>query len=235
MKYEHFEDIYQRACERKGGEDALEVLLSTPLTTQQLASIPDDRYLAQFTKSIFQSGFVWRVIHNKWPAFEEVFWEFDISKLLLMPEDMLERKAQDPRIVRNFTKVKTVPANALMMRSVQLKHGTFAQFIADWPSDDIVSLWLYLKRHGQRLGGNTGPYALRQLGKDTFILSRDVESYLRAHGIIEGGLYSKRSLQAAQDAFNHWHQQSGLSMTELSQIVAYGVGDNNVQAEFIED
>jgi len=44
-----------------------------------------------------------------------------------------------------------------------------------------------LKKHGQRLGGNTGPYALRLLGKDTFILSSDVEGYLRA----------KKSLMAA--------------------------------------
>ncbi len=156
MKYESFDAIYHRAAERKGGESALEMLLPGPLTNTQLASISDDRFLAQFTKSIFQSGFVWRVIHNKWPDFEEVFWEFDIEKLLLMPADMLERKSQDTRIVRNFTKVKTVPANAQMIRNVQKEHGSFAQFIADWPEEDIVGLWLYLKKHGERLGGTQG-------------------------------------------------------------------------------
>ncbi|MCK6264460.1 DNA-3-methyladenine glycosylase I [Vibrio sp. ZSDE26] len=230
MKYESFDDIYYRACQRKGGEAALESLLEEPLSRTQLAAITDDRFLAQFTKSIFQSGFVWRVIHNKWPAFEEVFWEFNIEKLLLMPNDMLERKSQDQRIVRNFTKVKTVIANAQMIRNIQIEHGSFAQFIANWPEDDIIGLWLYLKKHGQRLGGNTGPYALRQLGKDTFILSRDIESYLRAHNIIEGGLYSKRSLEAIQQAFNHWQSESGRSLSELSRLVAFGVGENTVQA-----
>ncbi len=230
MNYEPFDDIYHRAAERKGGETALEMLLPGPLTNTQLANISDDRFLAQFTKSIFQSGFVWRVIHNKWPDFEEVFWEFDIEKLLLMPADMLERKSQDTRIVRNFTKVKTVLANAQMIRNVQKEHGSFAQFIADWPEEDIVGLWLYLKKHGERLGGNTGPYALRQLGKDTFILSRDIESYLRANNIIEGGLYTKRSLEAIQRAFNHWQAESGRSLTELSRLIAYGVGENTVQA-----
>ncbi|MGC9403288.1 DNA-3-methyladenine glycosylase I [Vibrio genomosp. F10] len=230
MKYESFNDIYDRACQRKGGEEALESLLEEPLSRAQLASISDDRFLAQFTRSIFQSGFVWRVIHNKWPSFEEVFWEFNIEKLLLMPNDMLERKSQDKRIVRNFTKVKTVIANAQMIRNVQLEHGSFARFIANWPEDDIVGLWLYLKKHGQRLGGNTGPYALRQLGKDTFILSRDIESYLRAQNIIEGGLYSKRSLDAIQLAFNHWQSESGRSLGELSRLIAFGVGENTVQA-----
>jgi 3-methyladenine DNA glycosylase Tag len=146
-----------------------------------------------------------------------------------MPDDMLERKAQDPKIVRNFNKVKTIPANAMMMRSVQLEHGSFAEFIANWPEDEIVELWLYLKKHGQRLGGNTGPYALRQLGKDTFVLSSDVESYLRAHSIIEGGLYSLKSLRAAQHAFNHWHIESGRTLSDISRIIAFGVGDNVVQ------
>ncbi|GIS02352.1 MAG: hypothetical protein CM15mP103_09030 [Gammaproteobacteria bacterium] len=49
---------------------------------------------------------MWRVVDKKWPQFEEVFWEFDVERLLMMPDDMLERKARDPAIIRNFSKVK---------------------------------------------------------------------------------------------------------------------------------
>ena len=115
-----------------------------------------------------------------------------------------------------------------MIHEVAEKHGSFSQFIADWPTDNIIGLWAYLKKHGARLGGNTGPYALRALGKDTFLLSRDVEAYLRAHELIDGGLQTKKSLQAAQDFFNELQQQSGYSLQALSQLVAYGVGDNRV-------
>jgi len=57
---------------------------------------------------------------------------------------------------------------------------------------------------------------------------RDLENYLRAHKIIDGGLQTKKSLNAAQAFFNEMQKQSGLSMQELSLIVAYGVGDNRV-------
>jgi hypothetical protein len=57
---------------------------------------------------------------------------------------------------------------------------------------------------------------------------RDLENYLRAHKIIDGGLQTKKSLNAAQAFFNEMQEQSGLSMQELSLIVAYGVGDNRV-------
>jgi hypothetical protein len=49
-------------------------------------------------------------------------------------------------------------------------NDSFAEFIAAWPSNDMIGLWDYLKKKGQRLGGNTGPYALRAIGKNTFYL-----------------------------------------------------------------
>ncbi|MBB1433855.1 DNA-3-methyladenine glycosylase I [Pseudoalteromonas sp. SG43-6] len=225
---EKFQDIYQRAAQRKGSEVMLQHLLVAPQNAKQLTALPDDAWLEEFTRKIFQSGFYWSVINNKWPGFREVFWDFSVAKLLMMPPDMLEQKATDERIVRNFKKVQTIPENAYMIHEVASEHGSFSQFIADWPSDDIIGLWGYLKKHGARLGGNTGPYALRTLGKDTFLLSRDVESYLRAHKIIDGGLQTKKSLTSAQHFFNELQQQSGLSLQELSLLVAYSVGDNRV-------
>lgn len=201
------------------------------MADKEISKIGDDRFLAEFTKKVFQSGFVWRVVRNKWPDFERVFFEFNIDKVLLMPDEMLEQKAQDPSIIRNYNKVKTVRENALMIDSVRREHGSFAKFVSAWPSDDIIGLWAYMKKHGARLGGNTGPYALRTLGKDTFLLSEDAKSYFTAREIISGGATSKRSLLAIQNAFNQLQQQSGRSLQELSQILAFSVGDNYVQLE----
>jgi len=226
---EKFKDIQHRAAERKGGKKALAYLISQPLPAKQIAEIHEDLWLEEFTRKIFQSGFYWSVINNKWPGFREVFWNFNVSKLLMMSSEMLEEKSADERIVRNYTKVKTIPINASMVHfSSKEKSKNFGQFIADWPTNDIVNLWAWLKKNGARLGGNTGQYALRAMGKDTFILSRDVEAYLRAHNHIEGGLQSKKSLNAAQAFFNEMQQQSGLSLQEISQTVSYSVGDNHV-------
>jgi 3-methyladenine DNA glycosylase Tag len=240
MTHESFKSLYQRAADRKGGKLALELLLGKRIlgkkllddnaAEQSIAQLTDDRVLAAFTKQIFKSGFVWRVVENKWPDFEEHFFNFSIEKMLMMPEEMLERKAADPKIIRNYNKVKTIKANAQMIFDVTLdKKISFSQFIHDWPSEDIIGLWSYLKKHGQRLGGNTGPYALRLLGKDTFILSSDVEAYLRAQQIIDGGLQSKKSLTAIQAYFNKLQSESGYSLTQLSRLIAFASGDNYVQ------
>ncbi|MBU2968928.1 DNA-3-methyladenine glycosylase I [Pseudoalteromonas sp. C2R02] len=225
---EKFIDIQDRAIQRKGSQQMLNSLLSKPLSSKDLIALSDDIWLEEFTRKIFQSGFYWSVINNKWPGFREVFWDFNITKLLMMSPEMYEQRASDERIVRNYNKVKTIAVNTMMIHSTAQEHGSFSQFINDWSSEDIIGLWAWLKKHGARLGGNTGAYSLRVMGKDTFVLSRDAESYFRSHKIIDGGLQTKKSLTAIQAFFNEMQQQSGLSLQEISQTLSYSVGDNTV-------
>ena len=63
-----------------------------------------------------------------------------------MPDDMLERKASDPRIIRHLRKVWSIRENALMIPDVQHQRGSFGKFIAQWPSSDIIGLWQYFKK-----------------------------------------------------------------------------------------
>ncbi|MBD1572941.1 DNA-3-methyladenine glycosylase I [Vibrio sp. S17_S38] len=228
MTIEHFDAIYQRAAERKGGKQDLELLLSKPLPSSELQRITDDRWLAAFTMKVFQCGISWQVVRNKWPNFEQLFFNFKLEPLMMLPEEIWEQKAQDPSIIRHLTKVKSIPTNAQMIHSAQYDYPSFSHMVANWPTDNIIGLWEYLKKNGSRLGGNTGPYTLRQMGVDTFILSSDVESHLRNIGVIDSGRGTKRAMQAAQKTFNYWQQQSGRSQSEISQIIAFSCGDNQV-------
>ena len=134
MNTPSYDELYQRACERKGSEAEVETLLPSRASTKHLKNLGSDRYLAEFTRKVFQSGFVWRIVNNKWANFEEVFWNFDIERLLMMPEDMLERKASDPGIIRNYSKVKTVLQNAVMISDTERRKDCgFGEFIANWP------------------------------------------------------------------------------------------------------
>ncbi|MEO9274874.1 DNA-3-methyladenine glycosylase I [Marinomonas sp. 5E14-1] len=223
MQYELFQSIYDRAALRHGGPKHLEKRLARPLSSAELEQHTDDRWLAAFSQKVFQSGISWQVVRNKWPGFEEVFFQFDIEKMLLIHDEMWEEKAKDTRIIRHLGKVMTIRENALMISDCQAKHGSFSHFIADWPSDNIIGLWAYLKKHGARLGGNTGPYTLRAMGKDSFLLTKDVEGYLRLNEIISTGRNTQSALKATQEAFNNWHKESDRSYTEISQCIALSV------------
>lgn len=218
-----FESFYEQALARKGGEQALKSLLPPVVEKHRLAEISDDRYLSEITRCIFKAGFVWRVIENKWPDFEAAFEGFVPAYWQQVPPEVLEQLATDERIVRNMQKIRTVPENARMIMDVVKDHGSFGQFLARWPSDDQVGLLLYLKRNGERLGGNSAQYFLRRVGWDGFILSHDVVTALSRAGILDASPASKKGMTQAQEAFNRWHRETGLPISHLSRIVSFTV------------
>jgi 3-methyladenine DNA glycosylase Tag len=146
----------------------------------------------------------------------------------MIPDELWEQKCKDERIVRNAKKVMTIKDNAQMIYELSIEHGSFGNFIATWPNNDMIGLWDKLKKQGARLGGNTGPYALRRMGVNTFIISGDNEAYFRAHKHIEGGINTKKSQQTIQTCFNIWHEETGLDFTQLSRILSFSVGENRV-------
>jgi hypothetical protein len=100
-------------------------------------------------------------------------------------------------------------------------------FIADWPVTDQIGLMAHLKKHGSRLGGQSAVWFLRRVGKDCFILSRDVVTCLKASGLdIAEQPSSKRDLVKVQDQFNKWHEETGLPISHLSRIAACSMGEN---------
>jgi 3-methyladenine DNA glycosylase Tag len=219
-----FEVIHNRAAERKGGMDELHKLLPELPDREAVAQLPEHRFLAEMTRCIFQAGFVWRVIEQKWPDFEALLHGFNINAILGMQPDEWEEIRQDPRIVRNPQKITSIRANAQFIEDLSLESGSFARLIADWPEADLVGLFDMLKRRGSRLGGNTGQRFLRNVGKDTFVLTTDVVASLRNAGLkISSYPKTKSELGDVQDAFNRWHRESGLSYTHLSRIAAYSI------------
>jgi len=219
-----FAEIYQRAAQRKGGEENLAALL--PTTTrppEELAAIPDHRYLAEMTRAIFKAGFVWKVVDAKWEGFEEAFWGFDIDRCKYFSPDDEETLCRDIRIIRNRQKIITVPQNALMISEIAAEHGSFGQFVADWPGDRYVELLDVLGKRGARLGGMTAQYFLRFIGKDGFVLSRDGVYALIEAGVIDKPPTGKTARAKVQMAYNAWQQDSGYGLTELSRILALSV------------
>jgi 3-methyladenine DNA glycosylase Tag len=107
-----FEKIRVRATARKGGDAALQSLLSPVMPIEQLAMAPDDRVLAEMAKRIFSSGFAWTVIEKKWPGFEEAFLGFDPGRLVFEPDDFWDARLSDKRIVRHGQKIMAVRRNA---------------------------------------------------------------------------------------------------------------------------
>lgn len=190
-------------------------------TPRSLANSKDDRWLAQMTRCVFQAGFVWRVVDNKWDDFEDVFFGFPPEKIVMLSPEQIDRFAQNPQIIRNRQKVLSVQANAHYILDVAREHGSFGKFVSRWPNEDLIGLFAHLKKHGSRLGGMSGQRVLRNMGRDTFIVTGDVVRVLQQNGLdIKEFPSSAREMRLIQDAFNTWHEESALPYSHLSRIAA---------------
>lgn len=218
----HFDEIFEIAAARHDGPEALDAALSPPLPATELAAIPEDRWLSIMAKCVFQAGFNWKVIENRWPGFEAAFDGFDVGRCAFMDDKKFDALLQDTSIVRNGMKIATVRDNAAFLLELRDQGGA-GVVLGGWPSQDYIGLLDLLKTQGSRLGGSSGQYAMRFAGRDSFILSRDVTARLVAEGVIDKPATSKTAMRAVQAAFNTWMDQSGRSLTEISRVLAMSV------------
>lgn len=218
-----YAEIFAEAAARKGGETALRALIEPPKTAAQLRKTPDDRWLAQMTRRIFQSGFRWSLIDDKWPAFEEAFWGFDVGRCAMMPDDDLDALAANKAIVRNVKKILTVRDNAVLLRELAAEHGSAAMFFADWPARDYVGLLQVLRKRGAYLSGGTAQIFLRGMGVDSVIFSADCSAALIREGVVEKPPTSQKDLTLCQSAFNAWLDEGAPSLTEISRVLAFSI------------
>jgi 3-methyladenine DNA glycosylase Tag len=167
------------------------------------------------------------VIDKKWPGFEVAFLGFEPRRLLAQPPEFWDALMSNTDIVRNGQKIMAVEKNAGFVAEIAATHGSFGRFLSEWPASDQVGLLDLLARRGARLGGATGQYLLRFLGKDGFMLSRDVVLCLRDAGLdIAESPTSKKDLAKIQAQFNEWAEETGLPYTHLSRICAMSIGEN---------
>ena len=220
-----FDQILVLVEEHHGDRPAILEKSQNSYAVHSLQRVPDDRFLATMTRCVFNAGFNWKVIENKWDGFEAAFDGFDPAKLVFFGEEMLDRLDSDERIVRNGQKIKATLENARFVADASKEAGGFGQFLAAWPADDQLGLLHHLNKKGSRLGGATGQYFLRFSGWDAWITSRDVCAALVREGVLEKPeAKTKSALRQVQSAINHWHAESQLPRAQISRILALSTG-----------
>lgn len=219
-----FDEILNIAISATGSREILSERLPRPLSSSNLQEIKDDRFLSMISRCIFRAGFVWKVVDKKWPNFEKTFLNFNPLAVAYLSDDRLEEIATDKSIIRNFTKILATRTNAAYVIEKQDEHGSFSKYIADWPEHKIVNLWFEMKRDGSRLGGMTGPMILRSMGKDTFLPTTDVIDALTKYGFVKTHSNgSKKDLERVQEIFNLLREESNLSLSQISKVLALSV------------
>jgi 3-methyladenine DNA glycosylase Tag len=91
-------------------------------------------YLDIITRAIFQAGVSWKLVETKWPAFREVFVEFDPKKIAAFTDEDVERLMQDARILRSKKKIDATIKNAQVILELESEFGTMKQYLRSFTS-----------------------------------------------------------------------------------------------------
>jgi 3-methyladenine DNA glycosylase Tag len=215
-----FAPILKEAVRRSGDAEALAARLPEVKSAAQLRRVADDRYFSEMSRRIFRAGLKHSLVDGRWPAFEGLFHGFQPAAVRAMPDEALEALMGDRRLIRHWGKLKAVHANAAGFVEIAKETGSFGRYLADWAPDNIVELWDDLAKRFQQLGGNSGPYFLRMVGKDTFMLSPYVARGLVACGALEAEPKGKKGRLAAQQVFAAWAEATGQPLAHLSMTLA---------------
>ncbi len=219
-----FDKIRAEAEQAAGGADELAARMPALKTDTELRAIPAAEYFSAMSFRIFSTGLNQTMVRNKWPAFEEAFHGFEPSRVAFMTEDDIAGLMENTAIIRHLGKIHATHHNALALVEIAKQHGSIGDYIADWPVENIIALWDELKTRFKQLGGNSGPYFLRMMGKDGFILTADVVEALNRLKVVSGKLTSKTDRATVQAAFNDWHEETGLPHAHLSRILSIWKG-----------
>jgi 3-methyladenine DNA glycosylase Tag len=109
------------------------------------------------TKSIFQAGFSWKVIRDKWPNFRRAFHDFDIARVASYDTRDIDRLLADQGIVRNGRKIEATIHNARMMQELITQHGSFFAYLRTLDALDYSGRRKELRQRFKHLG-STGVF-----------------------------------------------------------------------------
>jgi 3-methyladenine DNA glycosylase Tag len=219
-----FAEIREKAAENAGGAKELAARMPELKSDDEIRDTPASEFFSNMSFRIFSTGLNQTMVRNKWPAFEAAFHGFEPAKVAFMTEDDIAALMENTAIIRHLGKIRATHHNALALVELAKEFGSVGAYLADWPASDIIGLYADIKKRFKQLGGNSGPYFVRMMGKDGFILTNDVVAALNKLGIASGKLTAKKDQAAVQAAFNNWHEESGAPHAHISRTLAIWTG-----------
>lgn len=89
----------------------------------------DKTYFEILSKAVFNAGFNWQVVRNKWKGSKEIFKNFDPETLSKWSIDEITEALESPKIIRNSNKVTAIVSNASVFLNLVKKHGSFKNYL----------------------------------------------------------------------------------------------------------
>jgi 3-methyladenine DNA glycosylase Tag len=116
----------------------------------------DSVYFDRMSKAIFTAGLNWKMVENKWPAFQKAFSGFSPAKVAKLTEKDVTALMKNKRIVRNEKKIRATIENAKAILAIEKEFGSVNEYIASIAGGEAI-----LQRELQEKFRHVGPSTAR--------------------------------------------------------------------------
>lgn len=89
----------------------------------------DDEYFEILCLMIFQSGFNWRVVREKWKDLKKIFKGFKVEDVARLTNSQQQALFKNPKMIKNKRKIEAVMANAKIFLEIIKKSGSFENYL----------------------------------------------------------------------------------------------------------
>lgn len=89
----------------------------------------DDEYLEILSLIIFQAGFNWRVVREKWKDLKKPFRNFKIEDVARLTSKQQQALLKNPKMIKNKRKIEAIVTNAKIFLEITKNFGSFENYL----------------------------------------------------------------------------------------------------------
>ncbi|KKK40673.1 MAG: DNA-3-methyladenine glycosylase 1 [Candidatus Lokiarchaeum sp. GC14_75] len=123
-------------------------------------------YFEVLSKAVFNAGFSYQVVNNKWEGIKEVFQKFDPDTLSNWTVDEISDALSSPKIIRNARKVNAIVSNAKVFLKLLRTHGSFENYLKSFQNEPYEEKQKILSKKFKWLGPTGAHFFLWSVGED---------------------------------------------------------------------
>jgi 3-methyladenine DNA glycosylase Tag len=122
----------------------------------------DADYFDRMSKAIFTAGLNWKMVENKWPAFQKAFSGFSPAKVAKLTERDVTALMKNQGIVRNEKKIRATVENAKAILAIEKDFGSIKKYLDTFKGGE-VKLQKDLQERFKHVGPSTARMFLWQV------------------------------------------------------------------------
>lgn len=126
----------------------------------------DKGYLEILSKAVFNAGFSYQVVRNKWKGTMEVFHEFEPEIISKWTNNEILIALSSPKIIRNSRKVIAIVSNAKVFLKLIGKHGSFENYLNSFRDNSYEEKQKVLSKQFKWLGPSGAHFFLWSIGEN---------------------------------------------------------------------